>query len=404
MSTIYLIISLLIFTSFSYSQSGCTDSNATNYDSKAIVNDGSCQYLLKIQDFTFKYNLPGKISESSGLIFTEGFLWTHNDSGNSNSFYKLNPLDGSLVQEISVSNAPNNDWEDITYDEQFIYLGDFGNNDGNRKDLKVLKISKDSILNKSASFITVNAEKIEFSYADQVNFVANNKHNFDCESVISKGDSLYLFTKNRGDFKSKLYALPKIPGVYSISPIDTLNSECLITGADYNKTTNEVVLIGYSSSKDKSYIFYLNDYPNSSYFKGNKRKLQINQQYVGLQTEGICYISNDSIAFSCEFSAIQASVFSFEKSNTHFLSLNNIQENVIQIYPNPVTEILKIVANQKIKEIQISNTQGVIIYINRPNQSEFGLNINSINKISKGVYNVQIKFEQQIVYKKLIID
>ena len=36
---------LFAFTSFMYSQDGCTDSSACNYDPSADLDDGSCDYV-----------------------------------------------------------------------------------------------------------------------------------------------------------------------------------------------------------------------------------------------------------------------------------------------------------------------------------------------------------------------
>ena len=43
---------------------------------------------------------------------------------------------------LSVNKEENVDWEDITQDETHIYIADFGNNNGNRTDLKIYKILK----------------------------------------------------------------------------------------------------------------------------------------------------------------------------------------------------------------------------------------------------------------------
>jgi hypothetical protein len=389
----------------SYSQLGCTDTTAINFDKNATINDGSCQYLDIFQDFSFEYNLPAKISESSGLIYNAGFLWTHNDSGNPNSFYKIDPKTGTIIQEISISNAPNTDWEDITADEHYIYIGDVGNNDGNRKDLKILKINKDSILSKTESFIAINAEKIAFSYTDQTSFITSKTHNFDCESIISKGDSLYLFTKNRGDLKTREYRLPKIPGNYSISPIDSFNVGCLITGADYNSNTNEIVLIGYSSSKDKSYVFYLNEFHSNLFFSGNKRKLQLTQKYIGLQTEGICFLSNDSLAFSCELSAIPASIFSYNKNETHFLGIDELTLlSETTIYPNPSNGKFTLSMNYSIKSIIILDMFGNSILQKTFNLNDKNIVFDESINLKSGVYQVKIITEKGFDYKKLIIN
>jgi hypothetical protein len=83
--------------------------------------------------------------ESSGIAYTDRALWTHNDSGNASDFFKVDTVSGALLQKISITNFPNNDWEDITADSNYIYIGDFGNNNGTRTDLRVLKLIKHNL-------------------------------------------------------------------------------------------------------------------------------------------------------------------------------------------------------------------------------------------------------------------
>ena len=104
----------------------------------------------QIENITEKYNLPNTVSETSGLLFLKGTLITHNDSGDDANLYELDTLSGSISRTISITNATNVDWEDITQDETYIYIGDFGNNNGNRQDLKVYKILKTDYINNTS--------------------------------------------------------------------------------------------------------------------------------------------------------------------------------------------------------------------------------------------------------------
>jgi hypothetical protein len=75
-----------------------------------------------------------------------------------------------------------------------------------------------------------------------------------------------------------------------------------ITGADYNAFTNEVILIGYSSSKTYSFLYYLYNFPGVKFFSGNKRKVQVGNSLVW-QTEGIAWYEETSPSrffISCE--------------------------------------------------------------------------------------------------------
>ena len=136
--------------------------------------------ISQITNFKEKFDLPDETKETSGLLFLNGKIITHNDSGNNANLFEIDSLSGNLLRTISISNATNIDWEDITEDENHIYIADIGNNNGNRIDLKIYKILK-SDFKKSTS---VSAEIISFSYEDQTNFDSKpNGSNFDAESI-----------------------------------------------------------------------------------------------------------------------------------------------------------------------------------------------------------------------------
>jgi hypothetical protein len=59
-------------------------------------------------------------------------LWVIEDS-NANKIYGLNPK-GKLEKSITIQNAENIDWEEITKDKEGnLYIGDFGNNENKEK-------------------------------------------------------------------------------------------------------------------------------------------------------------------------------------------------------------------------------------------------------------------------------
>ena len=121
----------------------------------------NAQVILDLQT-----ELNTTISEVSGIIWIEGRLIGHNDSGDDANLYEIDPVSGEVIRTVMVENANNIDWEDITYDEDYIYIADFGNNDGNRTNLMIYKISKSDFL----SMPTVIADTIKFNYAEQIDF------------------------------------------------------------------------------------------------------------------------------------------------------------------------------------------------------------------------------------------
>ena len=83
----------------------------------------------------------------------------------------MNPDNGPILKKVSIKNAENIDWERMVQSPEHIYIGDFGNNTGNREDLVILKIKKSELL----AFEEVSAEKIFFSYPIRNNFNPNPK-------------------------------------------------------------------------------------------------------------------------------------------------------------------------------------------------------------------------------------
>lgn len=236
------------------------------------------------------------MKETSGIIYFNGSIWTINDSGGEPEIYKIDKATGTVSQRVIIKNGANIDWEDITHDDQYIFVGDFGNNLGNRKNLTIYKVAKSDITGKKK--VEVNAEIIGFSFNDQISMDDNNRnHNFDCESMVSVGDSLIIFSKNWADGKTRLYKMPKTPGQYQLDPVNTFDADGLITGADYNKETKKLVLIGYKNHAPFIFLFTNFDgrsFGNDPIYRFNLNKLK------GSQAEGICWLDDETIVFSTE--------------------------------------------------------------------------------------------------------
>lgn len=260
--------------------SGCTDSHAENYNSKATENDGSCSYRnLKLKP-EYSIQLSDSIKETSGLIAFENLLWTHNDD-HDKTIYGLDSL-GKIKRKIFLEQAVNNDWEEIAQDSTHIYIGDFGNNySGNRTDLKILKIEKKSFLEENPKI-----ETISFSYSNQTDFSASksNKTDFDCEAFIVSKDSIYLFTKQWKSSKTNIYALSKQSGTQIAKLKSTLDTKGLVTGATYLEEKKLITLCGYTKI-GKPFLYLLYDFKNGDFLSGNKRRIDLKLSFH--QIEGI---------------------------------------------------------------------------------------------------------------------
>ncbi|MGC9330764.1 MAG: hypothetical protein ACP5DZ_02675, partial [Bacteroidales bacterium] len=108
-----------------------------------VVLTGTQSHAQELSETEKICTLEAVLGENSGLVWLNGQLWTHNDSGNSNELFCVDTADCSVLRTVEISNAVNTDWEDICADEDYVYVGDFGNNNGDRTDLCIYKISRD---------------------------------------------------------------------------------------------------------------------------------------------------------------------------------------------------------------------------------------------------------------------
>ncbi|HSN49473.1 MAG TPA: hypothetical protein VLR29_11995, partial [Flavobacterium sp.] len=218
-TTILIPIIFCFFNICLTAQTGCTDPQALNYDSNAVTNNGNCFYSNASVSPSSSTNLSAAIDETSGLIEWNNFLYTHNDNTDT-KIYKLDKLTGAILQDIPLNTLLNIDWEEISQDENFIYLGDFGNNySGNRTNLKIYKIAK-------AGFETSpQIEIINFSYSNQTDFTAqdSNKTDFDCEAFVVTQNEILLFTKQWLSGKTSIYSLSKTPGTFVANLVTTID-------------------------------------------------------------------------------------------------------------------------------------------------------------------------------------
>lgn len=190
--------------------------------------------IFVAQQVVETFNLSKILDETSGLEMIDNTLVTINDSGNEPILYFMNQK-GKIISKRKVSGFKNTDWEDITKDEEFIYVADMGNNYDTRRDLSIIKIP----INENSK---QNITEIKFNYPEQVDFKFNRKSRFDAEALISLGSSLIIFTKNRATKTTDIYKLPKTPGTFRAKKIGSLNTQSIVTGADFDPKTQTLAL------------------------------------------------------------------------------------------------------------------------------------------------------------------
>lgn len=243
--------------------------------------------------------LPEEVKETSGLFFYQGKLWTHNDSGGKPILYALDTSSFQIVQRVTLENAKNKDWEDVCTDGQNVYVGDFGNNKGKRKNLRIYTFPLSAL--PAEGDATVAVDSIRFSFGDQTVFdYEKHNHDYDCESVFATDNYLYLFSKGWATGTTRLYRLPKTPGTYVAEVVNGFDSQGLVTGADYDRNTGTLVIVGYVKDKWLPFLYLVYDFDEAG-VKLSHRRFEM-PHLVGTQTEGICFFDEGRCYLSAETS------------------------------------------------------------------------------------------------------
>lgn len=259
----------------------------------------------------FRAELPKEVHETSGLFFHHGRLWTHNDSGGKPVLYALDTSTFEVVQRITLANAKNKDWEEVCTDGETVFVGDFGNNQGNRKNLRIYTFPLSAI--PAEGNATVEVDTIVFCFGDQTDFEKRKVHDFDCEAMFATEACLYLFSKGWETETIRMYRLSKTPGNQVAEVVNGFDSQGLITGADYDREHRVLAIVGYMKSIWKPFLYLIFDFDEAGQHLSHRRFEMPN--LLGTQTEGICFYDTGKCYFSAETSkAFSARIFEVDFS------------------------------------------------------------------------------------------
>jgi len=239
------------------------------------ISTSSCS-----QDFgllEIKASLPKSMVEVSGIekIKKSPLLWMITDAGNPAILYTYDLQSKKMGTGYAIKNTQNKDWEDITSDPKGnLYIGDFGNNKGDRRDLKIYKVS--GILTAKPNDSVTSS--INFNLEDQTKFPPKKKDlNVDIEGFFYYKEFLYLFTRNRSknfDGTTKMYKLPANAGNYTAKLVGSFKTckdynDCQITAAAINEKSKTVALLSYNK------VWIIRDYKEDKFLEGNITEIKL---------------------------------------------------------------------------------------------------------------------------------
>lgn len=339
-------------------------------------------------------------AESSGLDYTGGtHFWTHNDGYGDNNLYRI-ASDGSYTRTVTVTNVVNYDWEDLTHDASrtYMYIGDFGNNDHDRTNLRINRITYPSGISGS----TVTADVIRFSYPDQTSF-PSTWLNFDVEAFIHFNGFLYLFTKGDGQAMdyTKMYRLPDDPGTYVATLIDSFYVNDRITSADINEDGTALVLLANTN------IHLFTGWTGSNFFNGQYTHLHFSTGWT--QKEGIAFRTRTQVYISDENSGAGNHLYSLSLSAwippVQTTGLGEFMaDDFVQMYPNPVCRLLTVNTRGSVGSafrFTLTDMSGSVL--KQTDVSGNAVSTVDLSGLSGGVYIAWLRSDSGLEYYRRIV-
>ena len=251
--------------------------------------------------------LSDSLQESSGLTNLDGRLFSFNDSGNTSEIFEITP-GSSYIKKTFQTGLKNIDWEAITNDGENFYIGEFGNNLGTRKDLKIYQIPF-----RNDSLIVDSIKTIPFFYPEQTDFTPKNiNNNFDAEAMIFSDGNIHLFTKEWITKTVSHYVINKnLTENQPAKKLESFDTGFVVTDASVFE--NKLYVVGYTKNASVYLMIFEKDETGNLFFNKPLKKYSLGRAYNVGQIEGITatekgiYISGER--FSIKIKKVPQSLY-----------------------------------------------------------------------------------------------
>lgn len=269
---------------------------------------GFSQKIEKISLKKYKIAvLSDSLQESSGLTNLDGRLFSFNDSGNTSEIFEITP-GSSYIKKTFQTGLKNIDWEAITNDGENFYIGEFGNNLGTRKDLKIYQIPF-----RNDSLIVDSIKTIPFFYPEQTDFTPKNiNNNFDAEAMIFSDGNIHLFTKEWITNTVSHYVINKnLTENQPAKKLETFETGFVVTDASFSG--DRLYVVGYTKNASVYLMIFEKDETGNLFFNKPLKKFSLGRAFSIGQIEGITptekgiYISGER--FSIKIKKVPQSLY-----------------------------------------------------------------------------------------------
>lgn len=253
-----------------------------------MINIKSLIFILLITDackppgnLNIEGSINNSIEEASAVEISQNYdaLWTVEDAGNDSELIALNKR-GKILHSLSITNAKNIDWEDLTSDDEGnLYIGDFGNNSKKRKHFTIYKVKQQDLNEPTAE-------------AARIDFRIDKRFSKDFEAFILYEGFFYIFSKEHKEF-----IVLKVPNeigkhkgmLHTRYEFDGKHNK--ITSAAISRNGQKLVLLNHEK------LWEITNFKTDDFFSGNIKALPFKHNS---QKEGICFLNDSTVVLTDE--------------------------------------------------------------------------------------------------------
>ena len=278
---------------------------------------------LMAQQLNTVATLGSTLEETSSLLYLDGRLLTINDASGDKNIYEIDQTTGGISRSVNLFKANNVDWESLAHDNDHIYVCDTGDDEGERDELKIYRVTKENYLN----YDVIVSEVTKFTYP----FLNGFDHGFNCEASVVIDDRIYLFTKAYNGEPTRVFSVPTEIGNYVAEFVQEIALAPRVT--DASVMDNGQILVSQIDDNNNLTISRL-DWDGQQFNISDQQSPTVPADFSG-QIEGICPLDNGNFYLTREKSWLGLSgLFKFEWMSAA-ASVGEVKEGLLELYPNP---------------------------------------------------------------------
>ena len=238
-----------------------------------------------------------RMDETSGIVASAahpGYLYVHNDSGDSSRFFAITPdgqLKGIFYFKGDSSPLGVKDCEDITLGSgpdsgaSYVYMGDIGDNFSRRKYITIYRI-KEPALPAASPKVDVDADPLYLRYPDGPR---------DAETLMADPIDKLLYIVSKREDSVHVYSTPLYFKAHDTVTLTKKATICLnsikgrwITSGDIAPKGDQVLIKSYTK------VFYWRRLPGEHVWQTLQRRPVILPYLIEEQGEAICFTPDET--------------------------------------------------------------------------------------------------------------